>query len=404
MSRVFHTLGVATTESNIQFSGCPFTNGMRNLISGIVNDGDIVYHYCNHGSETAGEDIFVTGENFIPALGKAHREQYHSEQRHENHERIRRDFSVACASKLRQNINPGDFVLMPSDGTHDVVDLISDIPNLKVVETQIGYNDPVAQFRIFPTNTWRSFWRGRADRALDIFNIVSDVSNENEVVCPIQFNDVVMVPVTDPRFVFDTVAYPIIDLSHFTPVAEKDDYFLCLNRIIKSKGIEEAIQLTEILGKRLVIAGPGTFEFEFGEDYELPAHVEFVGMANHEKRNELLSKAACLLTLTRYNEPGGTAAAEAPFSQTPVVATDTGCFTEIVSEGVTGFTGGCMADWVEKADKVGDLKPEPMLAYAYDNFTDKALYPKYKRFWDRIDAFYESGMQVDFVYKGGEKE
>ena len=207
-----------------------------------------------------------------------------------------------------------------------------------------------------------------------------------------------MVPVTEPRFVFDTVAYPIIDASHFTPVAEKDDYFLCLNRIIKSKGIEEAIQLTEILGKRLIIAGPGTFEFEFGEGYELPDHVEFVGMANHEKRNDLLSKAECLLTLTRYNEPGGTVAAESPFCQTPVIASDTGCFTEIIQEGVSGFMGGCMADWAEKAAKVKDLKPEPMLEYAQNNFSEKALYPKYKRFWERIDAFYESGMQDDFTY------
>ena len=149
MSRVFHALGVATTETNIDFSGCPFTNGMRNLIQGIVNDGDTVYHYCNHGSDTAGEDIFVTPEDFLLSLGKNHKSQYHSQERHANHERIRRDFSVASAAKMRELARPGDFVLMPSDGTHDVIDLISDIENLKIVETQIGYNDPIPSFGYF---------------------------------------------------------------------------------------------------------------------------------------------------------------------------------------------------------------------------------------------------------------
>ena len=105
-----------------------------------------------------------------------------------------------------------------------------------------------------------------------------------------------------------------------------------------------------------------------------------------------------LLCLTRYNEPGGTVAAEAPFAKTPVIASDTGCFTEIVKEGVTGFTGGCMAEWVEKAERLGDLEPDAMLKHAQDNFSAEALYPKYELFFKRIDAYFENGMDENFTY------
>ena len=121
-------------------------------------------------------------------------------------------------------------------------------------------------------------------------------------------------------------------------------------------------------------------------------------MADNTLRDELLSKAACLPTLTRYNEPGGTVAAEAPFSQTPVIASDTGCFTEVIEEGVTGFTGGCMAEWVEKAGQLGDLDSDAMLKHAHDNFSAEALYPKYRSFWKRIDGYYENGMDINFTY------
>ena len=58
-----------------------------------------------------------------------------------------------------------------------------------------------------------------------------------------------------------------------------------------------------------------------------------------------------------------------------------------------------MAEWVEKADRVKSLKPKPMLEYAHNNFSEKALYPKYQKFWKRIDAFFEAG-DIDFTYIG----
>ena len=393
MRNTFHFVGLPTTETNDDFSGCPYTTGAKNLIQAIVDDGDTVFHYCNHGSDTAGEDIYVTPENFLGQLGKSHRTQYHSAQKPAILGKLNKTFSMACATHIRNIINPGDFVLLPSDGTGDVIGHLEDIEGIKIVETEVGYNDPVSPFRIFPTQTWRSFWRGRSDRAEEIYKMFEGQPPH------MAYNPNVMVSVAEPRWVFDTVIHSIINPDNFKPCEDKEDYFLFLGRIIVSKGIQEAIELTEHLGKKLIVAGPGTFEHEFGKDFKLPKHVEFVGMANNEKRADLLSKAECLLALTRYNEPCGFIVSEAGFSQKPVITSNSGGFTETVTEGVNGFRGDCMAEWVEKAERLGELDSDAILKHAHDNFSAEALYPKYKAFWRRINGYFENEMDINFSYQ-----
>lgn len=393
MGYTFHVTGVATTESNEKFSGCPYTTPARNLIHQLVERHHQVYHYCNHGSETAGEDIIVTPEGFLQnAFGVRHYKQYHAEPKPPQWGRVCRDFSIACAAEIRKNINPGDFVILPSDGTQDVINLINDIPDIRIVETNIGYNDPVAEYRIFPTHTWRSFWRGRSHRAQEIFEIVDETSAENGHINPINHNPNVMVPVTEPRWIFDTVIFFLTNPDNFTASEKRDDYFLYLGRIIHSKGILEAVELTEYLGKKLIVAGPGDYEEEFGQTP--PKHVEFIGMADLEKRRGLLAKAECLLAQTRYNEPAGSIVAEAGWSECPVITSNSGGFTETVDDGVSGFRGDCHAEWVEAAEKLHTLDPKAIRQHAEKTFSADVLMPRYERFFNRIDAYGRTGEET----------
>ena len=149
MAYRFHAIGVATTQTNDKFAGCPYTDPMRNLIAGLVKNGHAVNHYCNPGSESAGEDIFVTKQGFLEKVfGERHYTQYHADPKPEGWNRVCRDFSIACAAEARKHVEPNDFVLFPSDGTQDMIDLLNDIEGLRFVETNIGYNDPLAPFRI----------------------------------------------------------------------------------------------------------------------------------------------------------------------------------------------------------------------------------------------------------------
>jgi len=410
---IFHVLGVSTTETNDEYAGCPFTTGAKNLISEIVKDGDTVIHYCNPGSDTAGEDVFVTGKRVLDIFGESHASQYHASYQPKAIARLCRDFSIACAAEVRKRVQPGDFVLLPSDGVQDVIAMLGDVPDIKIVEINVGYPDPLAMYRIFETNTWRSFWRGRADRTLRIYETLSHNHghqnshghghlNMSDVPRPMFYNKNIMVPTTEPRWVLDTAIFPIVCGDMLKSVDEgvsREDYFLFLGRIIKGKGIFEAIELTERLGRRLIIAGPGRFEDELEPLVgNLPPHVEFFGMAKKTDRDLLLSKAACVVALSRYNEPFGYVVPESSRFGTPVLTSDTGGFSESVCEGVNGFTGGCMADWVEKSFQLETLDSEKIFGYYKDNFSSSVLYPKYKQFWRRINAFVLSGMKENFVY------
>ena len=404
MADVFHVLGVSHTETNDKYSGCPFTVGARNLIKGLVLDGNDVKHYCNHGSETEAEDIFVTDEGFLDVLGEDHLQQYHSSYKDENYVKLRQDFSIACAHHIRKNAEEGDFVLLSSDGVQDVMELLKGVPGLKIVETNIGYPDPIAPYRIFETNTWRSFWRGRADRILDVYRTLSLNGDHDHGhghghghQPPMYFNANIMVDVNDPRRVFDTSIFPIVDIPLQEEV-ERDDYFLFLGRIVESKGILEAMHFTEIIDKKLIIAGAGRFEDEIPQFAgKMPKHVEFIGMADHNKRNDLLARAECLVAFTRYNEPYGYIVPEASAFKLPVITSDTGGFTETVAEGINGFTGGCMADWVEKVDQLDRLNREVIREHYEANFSLEALYPKYKSFWNRINKF-EKEKDIAFTF------
>ena len=413
MKHTFHVPGVSSTETNENYFGCPFTSGIFNLITAMVTDDCEVIHYCNHGSDTPATDIFVTDPGFLQVLGTEHNTQYHSSYKSEHWERVRRDFSIACAAHIRKYVKEGDFVLLPSDGVQDVVSFLQDIPGIKFVETNIGYPDPVAEFRIFESHTWRASWRARAERTLDIYKTLTHNhehrkshddahghSHGQSDPPPMFYNANIMVPVVEPRRVLDTVIFPIVDVANLVSKEKsRDDYFLYLGRIIQSKGIKDAIELTEILEKKLVVAGPGRFEDEFKDfDEGLPKHVEFIGMANKDKRDSLLSRASCLLALTRYSEPYGYIVPEAGAFECPVITSDTGGFTETVTEGVNGFTGGCMAEWVEKAGMIDSLDPAAIRKHAENRFSAEALYPKYKAFWRRIDGYFDNDKNETFTY------
>ena len=385
----FHVLGVATTETNKKFAGCPYTSNARMLIDLLVSQGHHVKHYCNPGSETQAEQVYVTKPGVLAKnFGDRHATQYHAEPKPEPWGKVCRDFSIACGAAIRENFQPGDFVLLPSDGTGDVIGLIEDLEDVRIVETNVGYHDPVAPYRIFHTHVWRSAWRSRAHRAQEFYDMFKDQEPF------IQHNPNVMLPIWEPRFVQDTVIQPFFNPAEFPYSANKEDYFLFLGRIIANKGIMDAVKLAEVAGVKLIIAGPGDFETEFG--VKPPKHVEFVGMADLETRGTLIAKARTLLALTRYSEPCGYVVPEAMLGGTPPITCSGGGFVETLKDGVSGFVGDSFLEWEDAVNRLDTLKPEKIRQYAMDNFTADAVSPKYERFWHRIDAYHKADQDAYF--------
>ncbi len=130
----------------------------------------------------------------------------------------------------------------------------------------------------------------------------------------------------------DTAAFP------FNP--KKGRYLLFLGRIMARKGTVEAIHLAKQMDMPLVIAGPPEDDYFEAEVAPLVDGrlVQYVGPVDHSERNKLLSGAATLLYPIMASEPFGLVMIEAMACGTPVAAIRRGSVSEIVENGLSGYS------------------------------------------------------------------
>ncbi|WP_245864323.1 glycosyltransferase family 4 protein [Paenibacillus donghaensis] len=124
----------------------------------------------------------------------------------------------------------------------------------------------------------------------------------------------------------------VLDEYEFSSV--KEDYFLFMGRMIREKGIIEAMNLAEATGQRLVMAGPihdeELFLQEITPRLKQNPQLQYVGPVGQTIRQDLLKHAKCLLFPIQWNEPFGLVMIEAMACGTPVLALSNGAVPEIL--------------------------------------------------------------------------
>lgn len=173
-------------------------------------------------------------------------------------------------------------------------------------------------------------------------------------------------------------------VSDFTYKEQKQDYFLYFGRVIPEKGIDLCINITNALGKKLIIAGP-IYDNQY-KNADFPPHVEYVGVANQKMRNELMSNAACLLGPTLYVEPFGNMVIEANLCGTPVITTDWGGFTETVIHGKTGYRCRSYDEMVYAGDLVTKLNPQDCRENGL-KYSDETIHEMHHKYLQRILSY-----------------
>lgn len=131
------------------------------------------------------------------------------------------------------------------------------------------------------------------------------------------------------------IVHPAVDLIEFREVKKKKgDYYLSLGRLVRSKGIEVAIDACNKLGLPLKVAGTGPLLGEFKK--KAGKTVEILGSVSDDERVELLAGAKSLILLEEQPDFGITSV-EAQAASTPVIAVNAGGYKETVIEGKTGI-------------------------------------------------------------------
>jgi glycosyltransferase involved in cell wall biosynthesis len=167
----------------------------------------------------------------------------------------------------------------------------------------------------------------------------------------------------------------------------KDDYVAFLGRMAPCKGPHLAIEAARLAGVRLKLAGEVQPVFR---DYwlnEVRPHIdgdqiEYVGEADREVKNQLLSGARALLFPIQWEEPFGLVMIEAMACGTPVLAFAGGAVEEIVCDGENGWICRDVADMAAHIVSLG-IPPRACREFVAERFSVSRMTERYLRVYQK---------------------
>ena len=360
----FHILGLPHTVTSKEYNACAYTQKVYKFSKMMTARGHKVIHYGHEESDLpCTEHVTVLStEDWKKTYGD------HDWRKHffkfDNNDHAYQTFYKNAIREVGKRKQKNDFILpFWGSGVRPVCDAH---PDLITVEPGIGYaGGHWARFKIF-----ESYAIYHAYYGLDSVG-----------TCKQDWYDVVIPNYFDP------------DDFVYTP-EEKEDYFLFLGRVYEGKGVNIAVQATETIGAKLIIAGQNNLK-EMGYK-ETPSHVTEIGYADVETRKKLMSKAKGAFIASLYNEPFGGVQVECLFSGTPTITTDWGSFTENNIHGVTGYRCRTFEQFTWAAKNIDGINPKNCRDFAVNNFSLDVVAQKYEEYFQSVlnvytgDGWYES--------------
>jgi glycosyltransferase involved in cell wall biosynthesis len=274
--------------------------------------------------------------------------------------------NTRAADAIRERMNERDFLCLITSTQGSIADAVS--PGWKApitVEWGVGYEGIDSRsFRAFESYAWMHHVYG-------LQRIVNGPA-------------------------FDQVIPNFFDASQFS-VAKKPskDYLLYVGRVILRKGPHIAAEIAKRAGLPLVVAGPGALAVTEGridgtDGVVIEGDVHYVGAVGFEQRNELMQNAAATIVPTLYVEPFGGVAVEAMLAGCPVIASDWGSFTEIVTPG-TGERFRTLRQGEEAFRRVRTLKRTLIREIAMRHFSQEAVGPLFSRWFQQLGTLWGEG-------------
>jgi len=352
----FHVLGIPHTITSKEYNACAFTQKVLKFCQMMSERGHYIIHYgheksrvkCNeHVTIITSQDLERTyPNNWKKDFFKFNTDDY-----------CYKKFSSLGIIEVKKRLNDRDFVLAFFGLAHKkLTDEIKKEQRAIILEPGIGYKGVYCDFRVYESYAWMHYIMG-----------IEKLSNPNwfHVVIPNYF-----------------------DINDFTFSSDKKDYFLYLGRISKCKGVDIAIQVTQHLDEKLVIAGQGDIYKELGYS-KLPKHVTCVGYADIEQRRELMRDAKGLFLLSNYVEPFGGVCIESLLSGTPIITSDWGAFTEFNIHSVTGYRVRNFDHLIWAAKNISNIDPVKCRKYAEENFSFEKVGQMYEEYFHHLYTLWD---------------
>jgi glycosyltransferase involved in cell wall biosynthesis len=354
----FHLLGLAHLPTTRRFMACAYTQKILKLSAMLKKLGHEVIFYGGEGSQ-------VDCSEFVQVLTDQDRRDCYGDYdpdrdffKHDPRDSAHQTFNRNAIYEIIQRSQEKDFLLCTMGNYQKP---IADAVGLMTVEPGIGYEGVFSDHRVFESYGWMMYLYGKLNQV--------DGSWYDAVI---------------PNY-YDPADFP------FYGRGEKEDYFLFVGRLVKRKGLEVAVQVTERLGVPLIVAGQGSL-VNPAEGLNITSpHVKHIGTVGPEERARLMGRARAVFTPTYYVEPFGGVAVEAQFCGTPVISTDWGVFPETVVHGQTGYRCRTMADFLWAAQNADTLDPEVCRAWALANYSMDRVAQMYQEYFEKLADLWGQG-------------
>ncbi len=354
----FFILGLPHTVSSKVFNACAYTQKVVKFAKMMTERGHEVIHFGHEDSDLpCTEHVSVlTNDDFMRVYGTHDwRSKFFT---YNTQDDAYQTFYKNAIREIGKRKQKNDFLLpFWGSGVRPICDAH---PDMIVVEPGIGYaGGHWAKWKVFESYA--------------IYHAFCGLKNVGQ--CNQDWYDVVIPNYFDPE--------------DFTYSADKEDYFLYMGRVYNGKGVNVAIQATEIAGVKLIIAG------QKEDGYKLPDHVEYIGYADVETRKRLMSKAKASFLPSMYVEPFGGVQIENLLSGTPTITTDWGSFAENNIHGKTGYRCRTMGDFVDAVENIDQIKPADCRKFG-ENFTLERVAPMYEKYFeDVLDVYTGKGWYAE---------
>lgn len=343
----FHVLSLPHTITRKDYSACAFTQKVLKWCKMMTARGHTVYHYGHKDSEVeCTEHVPVT---FNADLEKAYGDHNWRTNffQHNTGDHAHQIFNQRAIIEVGARKQPNDFLLCFWGYAH--LPIVRAHPELIAVEPGIGCtNEPCTNQSIYESYA--------------VMNVVYGMYKRS------------------PHW-YDAVIPNYFDPEDFEYNDKPKDYFLFVGRIIDSKGIGIAIDVTKRLGVELVVAGQGSLESIMSP---VPPHVRHIGYVEPKQRADLMKNAKALLAPTQYNEPFGGVTIEALFCGTPTITTDWGGFAENNLHGVTGYRCRTTEQFVWACKNIDKISRAACRDWAMKNFSLDRISLMYEEYFESL--------------------
>jgi glycosyltransferase involved in cell wall biosynthesis len=368
----FHLLGFPHTVVSHEYNACAYTQKVLKFMDMMAPRGHEIILYANEGS------YVPPGVEFVRVLTEKERQQWFGEHDRNKLYELQWDasapywdlFNRRAGAGIVERINPRDFILTPAgENCHQPIgDLFTcsyrDVAvKAMMVEMGIGYYGTFSKYRVFESHGHREYMHGKAG---------NKVEDNFDAVIPNYF---------DPSdFCFGKQEDDDPKLQQVL----SDSYYLFMGRLIDDKGWNIAVEATETIGAKLLVAGQGEFNNKW-------THVLHWGHATREERAKLMANAIACFAPTRYREPFGGVAVESQLCGTPCITTDFGAFVETVDP---RWRCASHKEFCEAALAAQSLTIEDRQALrdnAIRKYSLEAVAPLYERYFSRLYSLWGNG-------------